>query len=734
MTITAVHSVHAKMISSLSWLCAAIRSSPYSKLVYSSTSIEISKESGDRRAIAIRLNELQPFQTGIACWHSLFPHGVIAKGFPIKGRRQGKGLEISVSDMALLSHSLSAVEFDGGLIFEGLRTLLIPMRELSDDDALQWHLESKSDQKSRYGRSVRSILSHSGILKWHKELQLRRLIQKRCFLGWVEKASVIMGAESYSSTKIQFSGLPLGPNVKRVTSYGLTVGTGGMGFVTAEAEASRERVAMPSLLTLPINKDIYDTFADEADASILVYDVGHKIAWCLPLPSVVLYVLCAVLKRRKYGLFEGDREITLPYADPSPAGSDAALKVLRDSLNYGFRKHMSENEVVETPLSEIVRRIWQSLNIVRTGLESANVDFERVGEGPPRILQGVEFTDVLIMSESISIKQVVVNEPWSHLTFNPATSLPVLFCKGLGQPIAPAVQSSLCSSWEVVPSGKNYLVLLGRAVQEFLKQNDHAGEGSYLVEKVQWLHDKVLVRKHTEGQHEIFHMQRLNSVSKVALDKEIYKKLEPYVDACFVFARHKSAARCSTPLSTKSSIGHKYNPDIKPEPVTSGHVPDLPKSTSQTSADTESFDLNGPASESSSCPTSENPDQITLALAELWPVTLPKSERHAIPYEIEWEVQKFLGAYFKEGQQLGNVFTLTDDGRETQASSFHDFLSATWSDTGELLLEGLQKLLAKTASTIWLDTEKLELDENSSQNSLPFDNPSEFQMFTNANK
>jgi len=129
-----------------------------------------------------------------------------------------------------------------------------------------------------------------------------------------------------------------------------------------------------------------------------------------------------------------------------------------------------------------------------------------------------------------------------------------------------------------------------------------------------------------------------------------------------------------------------------------------------------------------------HPDQVKLALARIWPVTLSRDERHAIPYEIEWEVQRFLRAYFGDGQQLGNVLTLTENGRETQALSCRDYLSATWADTGVLLLEGLQELLAKTASTIWLDAEGFKSAENSPQTNSLFDNPGELSVSTHSHK
>jgi hypothetical protein len=96
--------------------------------------------------ITLALPPLLSLKSAGACWHTLFSHGVIAKGFSAAPRKEGKGLEISFADMAMLGKSISFVKYDGGLVVEGLRSLLIPVTELPEDGTLQWHLEHKIKQ------------------------------------------------------------------------------------------------------------------------------------------------------------------------------------------------------------------------------------------------------------------------------------------------------------------------------------------------------------------------------------------------------------------------------------------------------------------------------------------------------------------------------------------------------------------------------------------------------------
>jgi hypothetical protein len=137
-----------------------------------------------------------------SCWQQLFKHTVVATNFPIPPRSQGMGLEISFADMTLLARSLNLVEYDMGLVAEGLRTLLIPVKELKEDDAVQWHLEEKfqtsSNEKSRKLHASR-ILRQYEFMNWYRDLNSKRLQGRRCFLGWAGSVGVEVGTAKLSN-------------------------------------------------------------------------------------------------------------------------------------------------------------------------------------------------------------------------------------------------------------------------------------------------------------------------------------------------------------------------------------------------------------------------------------------------------------------------------------------------------------------------------------------------------
>ncbi|KAH6668955.1 hypothetical protein B0J14DRAFT_674497 [Halenospora varia] len=136
--VTAAYETQSHLLTALSWLCAAVRHSPPSEVALSSTRIAaVPKPEDDGHIITICLSELELLPLTQSCWYPIFRHCVIADGFPIRDRINGEGLKPSFQDMFLMSRSLMFVEFDGGFVVDGLLSVLISIRELQDDDALQ---------------------------------------------------------------------------------------------------------------------------------------------------------------------------------------------------------------------------------------------------------------------------------------------------------------------------------------------------------------------------------------------------------------------------------------------------------------------------------------------------------------------------------------------------------------------------------------------------------------------
>ena len=276
-TVKANHAVHQDLINAISWLSATFRHSHNDGVSYSTSLVEAKINTAEEVSIMIKSMEIEEIETFRACWHPLFPHGVIAKGFPYRSRNEGKGLEISFADMVHMSRGLGFIEFSKGLLVEGLTSLLIPVLNLPKDNALQWHFVDKTKGESGTKSRISKILKYCGIDEWHKELLPEELINRRCFLGWVARAEVVIGTEKYDA-HIRTSNAKQVPTMRHVKSHTITVGASVMGFATATYERTWLPIANPSQLVFPKDKDICDILTDGRHNNILVYDVAVGIA------------------------------------------------------------------------------------------------------------------------------------------------------------------------------------------------------------------------------------------------------------------------------------------------------------------------------------------------------------------------------------------------------------------------------------------------------------------------
>lgn len=139
--ITAPYEIQGQLASALSWLCATVRHSPHELPSLSRTNVSAVK-SVTSRGIVLHLGPITPITETKTCWHALFTHTAIAADFPPRGREGGRGLEISFFDMISLAKSFAFVEVNGGLVLDGLVTVLYPVKKLKDG-AIQWHLVLK---------------------------------------------------------------------------------------------------------------------------------------------------------------------------------------------------------------------------------------------------------------------------------------------------------------------------------------------------------------------------------------------------------------------------------------------------------------------------------------------------------------------------------------------------------------------------------------------------------------
>jgi hypothetical protein len=95
-------------------------------------------------------------QTEAGCWHPLFINGVIAHGFPIAQREGEWGLEAPLPILATFSSANHPVEYDGGILLQGFRSLLVPTK--ITEKSIQWHFISEPEHSLIPARNIKDYL------------------------------------------------------------------------------------------------------------------------------------------------------------------------------------------------------------------------------------------------------------------------------------------------------------------------------------------------------------------------------------------------------------------------------------------------------------------------------------------------------------------------------------------------------------------------------------------------
>jgi hypothetical protein len=541
-----------QMIWALSWICAAFRHSDLGSIAYSSISLKaINKtEPSKNGTVMLSLTPLeQTLETGY-CWPTLFPTSVVAKNFSAAHRIEGKGLEISFADMVFASKCLSFVEYEKGLIAHGLTSVLLPVSELSKDDALQWHFESKMNRGTQALENLSQILKRKEIDDFHKELDPERLVKRRCFLGWAENADIMVGTKDYPRD-FGWSEADKSAEKCRINSYSFTFGSGFFGVVTATGSISTTPASLqPSILSPLVEKDIYDIIAMGKDEYVLLYDTYKEIGWYLPRASMALHIAHVVISECEYKIFHKDEEIpqqtSSHFAMPSPDGFKEAARVLKANLQLKIRKGVTAMGPFDKRFEDIVKMVWHMLSNVGTGLEGHVSEFDKCGESKPKYIHGVEFREASTMKDSMQIKKVKIDQPWAHLT----SDQPIVILSRNFENAIVSDNQNLCETWKSVPNHKNHLAMMGNTVHSFL---DKRSKG--LHDMVTWHCDgeSKLIRCHQRGHTSmVVHAQKLSSKKPNSSNMWIRKTIkDSYQNSCFIFGSDLEACEAKLPRSSR---------------------------------------------------------------------------------------------------------------------------------------------------------------------------------------
>lgn len=548
-SVTASYEIQVHIASALSWLTSAIRYSDHGGLCLSKPNVCTVRRQEHASIIRIENHPLMPVHQP-SCWHALFKKSVIAKGFPIRTRQQGHGLEIPIADAFHLAGTSKLIGYEDGFLAKGLCGALIPIKDNQFDDAIQWHLLLDTFAPSRGQISTTSSLLKSVLPEgWLKVNDPKVLIGKRAFVGWAGQAEVLIGT-SGDLKLVDSSGAPECQSGKpHITAYNLSAGPSGMGIFGAGGGITFAPSTICSRFVYQRQKKLAYRLQDASTNYATIYDYANQTAWCIPESSLALCIAHNIIARRKLRVFRGGQITELGRAERCANGGKAAWVVLKDSLQLEL-KFEDDNNVLET-FSNMLESIFINLDTVAEKLVEVINSHDKGNKQPPAWLLGYEFIDVAMEAKVMTLKEKEVKQPWTQICQDAGV---VLFAGAIDDAIGPHIESLLCEGWRRPPPNRDLFVATTSAVVNFLER--HGTEnGSYLSESVQWEVATPLMQQHDcSGVSKCFHTQLLSTVSRAKRLNNLRQMLEAHKDGAFLFEKKVLRKPCEATLSQATQL------------------------------------------------------------------------------------------------------------------------------------------------------------------------------------
>ncbi|KAK8091633.1 hypothetical protein PG997_001994 [Apiospora hydei] len=355
------------------------------------------------------------------CWLPMFESVVIAWQESDQARRELPGLEIPFDMMVHLASAENYHHVDGGTVLLGFFTALIPIRRHPDSNTIQWHFESIGNDELIQPSKLKSIQRD-----WYKTSNLSELASSKCVVGWFEKANIMLGTSSLvRANRFSWSN---GIRSRHQTAHreGFEGGgqiSFGLGPINLSPQAisswrfhsNVQRYKAPDQYTQAIRLSAHKVAT--------VIDTGSKQAWLIPMLSLVLHLCHRYFQEVK--LVE-ELDDPIPFAEPSPDGSSAAIRALE-----------SEGDVVVLgksgePDCEFLRQLVLRIN--------ANLlDSSATREPPKRdIIYASELMDTVVQPANGSVlKEICASEDASSWKDLASKADVIGVCAGIGEVIQP---------------------------------------------------------------------------------------------------------------------------------------------------------------------------------------------------------------------------------------------------------------------------------------------------------
>jgi hypothetical protein len=568
--VEASYESHLKIAATLVWLSSAIRYTPDNLSVSGSTLSLIGPETTPNSwRFSIKPDALTKLPESRSCWHVLFKHTVIADGFLTPDRKSGIGLEICFQDMVGLARTSSLITLDNGYLLDGFGALLIPVKYLPEDGAVQWHLVTKWDGVGLdvdYGgvSSVLDIMQRNEYREWHKSQDFKTLGTSRAFLGWVENADVIIGTKDMAMTADVSGASDLNPKFY-VRTYGISGGLALHGFGLTGTMSSTPSSIASGMVDME-NTQVHHLLENSTKRNMIFWDDDLETGWYLPELRAILYIAQYDIRTRRAYLenFPDDlwasssidedkivKAILGNWDWPLPP-SKVAAEVTKDDIwksEIPKEESMSTCKSIET-FGDVIKEIFRGIINVTSELLKVRQDAVRGDRMAPKYIIGIELLHFVHKEIFIPFREAEVNQPWAHLSDGEPF---VLFCKNLGAPIGPSLAlTDICERWERVPPEQHYLVATSHSIEVQLLNHVRKGVPR-LADNITWKFTNPLFHSHEIGENsKCDHLQILDTEKPGDDQRPLLEAVRAHPSAAFIFGNRSHLTKDPPPVAAKN--------------------------------------------------------------------------------------------------------------------------------------------------------------------------------------
>jgi hypothetical protein len=406
----------------------------------SDISLEIIRERDTHMVgFLIRADTLTPIEPQeLPCWVQLYKAAVLVYYDKWITEAHGYGLKINLQRMTDLAGAQTLVNHDDGLVFMGLNSMLVPVKQLDGIGGLQWHFVKLSGNDPALS-SFEEITIPKQLKRVAEESIWRAQVH---FLGLWESAVVTLATKE--TLERHPKGRPTIPTKAKVKKRSIQLQGGSISLSTATKPGVTPTlnyiVVDETIQRQPGEVHLTKTLQTYASKPLIMYDQNERIAWLPQTLSVVLHA--AQLNIRANYPDVADDVLTDLYAKAETNGGKAAFAALHKRLNREIDA-MSEDKKHKLTLGHLVELVC---------LQLQRMKIQPRTRGRVRCY---EFADLVNLDMKVSLKKS--DRSWKTLGWTQITErVLTLISHDLGEMILPEAGKE--NGWTTAPKGINLLV------------------------------------------------------------------------------------------------------------------------------------------------------------------------------------------------------------------------------------------------------------------------------------